>query len=115
MAYEHARANASAAAAVAEELRDMLIYDALEGQTPVRDITARLSVPVSAVRRVQLRRAGLFGAAPLDARATPEAYVAAHNAAWEHDPSQHIQRAPFRVHIADDGTRTVTMAPMGEQ
>lgn len=118
LAYQQARAAAAAAAEIEAELRYALIHDAHSAGKSVREIADMLGIPKSTIARIRLAQAA--GPAPWRGPAmgpggtwmTPEAYVAAHNAAWRHDATQHIEYAPFGMETRDDGSRGVTAVPM---
>lgn len=113
-AYEQARARAAAAAEIEAELRHALVYDAQVSGMSVRETAALLQVPKSSVARIRAKyHTGPYGGADWNPWITPETYVAANNAAWSHDPTQHITEAPFRTEIREDGTRVTAPVPAG--
>lgn len=118
LAYQQARAAAAAAAEIEAELRYALIHDAHSAGKSVREIADMLGIPKSTIARIRLAQAA--GPAPWRGPAmgpggtwmTPEAYVQAHNAAWRHDESQHVDSAPFGFSLGDDGRQRIDAVPM---
>lgn len=100
-AYEAARAAAADTATVAKLAMDTYIREAIYQGHSTRDIAKALRIPKSTIHRIRLG----VGASLPEAWSTPAGYVAAHNAAWAEAPGQQIDRAPFQVHLDEDGTR----------
>lgn len=100
-AYEAARAAAADTATVARLAMDTYVREATHQGHSTRDIAKALCIPKSTIHRIRL---GVGTSLP-EAWSTPTGYVAAHNAAWAEAPGQQIDRAPFEVHVDEDGAR----------
>ncbi len=100
-AYEIARAAAANAATVAKLAMDTYVREAIHQGHSTREIARSLGIPKSTIHRIRLG----VGVSLPDAWSTPEGYVRAHNAAWAATPAQQIERAPFEIHVDEDGTR----------
>lgn len=100
-AYETARSAAADTATVARLAMETYIREAIYQGQSTRDIARALRIPKSTIHRI---RRGVGTSLP-EAWSTPAGYVAAHNAAWAGAPGQQIDRAPFEVHVDEDGAR----------
>lgn len=104
-AYGTARRRAAAAVVVEQNTLHTLIQISADLGHSIRETARYLQVPKSTVARHRVTVPDRWGDVALE----PEEFLQAHNAAWAHDPSQQMTRAPFAVEDHGDGTRTVRL------
>ncbi|SDQ03477.1 helix-turn-helix domain-containing protein [Arthrobacter crystallopoietes] len=108
-AYETAKARGAAARSVERNLLRQALYDAKEAGHSIREIARLLDLPKSTVARMAVLPKNPGWEPTISA----EAYIEEHNAAWAHEPEQHISAAPFEVLEHGDATRTITARALG--